>query len=335
VIALAAVLAICYVAKLLMITLLTSILLAFVLSPAVDRLEMWRLPRSIASFFVVVALLAVIYGIVHFSYSQAVSFSQELPKYSQKIRDATVGLRRQAEQLQKTTEKVLPRPADGEDKTLKVRPAANLSDWLTNSVWDVGEFVLAISFVPFLVYFMLSWKDRTRAATVKLFRPESREAVYATLSGIGSMFRAFAVGNALCGFFMSLVSVAAFGLLGLPYFYFLGFISGFLSLIPYLGVVLAVVPHIAVGLSEVSGARLLALFVIIVGLHLFTINVLFPKVIGKRLHLNPLIVTIGLFVWSSIWGAMGLILAVPITGAMKIILDHVDGLRPFGAWMEE
>jgi predicted PurR-regulated permease PerM len=237
--------------------------------------------------------------------------------------------------LQKTTEKVLPLPPEGEDKALKVRPTANLSDWLTNSVWDVGEFILAISFVPFLVYFMLSWKDRTRAATVKLFRPETREAVYATLSGIGSMFRAFAVGNALCGFFMSLVSVAAFGLLGLPYFYFLGFISGFLSLIPYLGVVLAVVPPIAVGLSEVSGARLLALFVIIVGLHLFTINVLFPKVIGKRLHLNPLIVTIGLFVWSSIWGAMGLMLAVPITGAIKIIFDHVDGLRSFGAWMEE
>src|SRR5262245_4261653 len=114
-----------------MITLLTPILLAFVLSPAVDRLEMWRLPRSIASFFVVAALLAAIYGIVHFSYSQAVSFSQELPKYSQKIRDATVGLRRQAEQLQKTTEKVLPRPPDGEDKALKVRPEANLSDWLT------------------------------------------------------------------------------------------------------------------------------------------------------------------------------------------------------------
>jgi AI-2E family transporter len=112
---------------------------------------------------------------------------------------------------------------------------------------------------------------------MKLFRLESREAVYATLSGIGSMFRAFAVGNALCGLFMSLVSVAAFGLLGLPYFYFLGFISGFLSLIPYLGVALAVVPPITVGLSEVSGPRLLAVFVIIVGLHLFTINVLFSK----------------------------------------------------------
>jgi len=60
-----------------------------------------------------------------------------------------------------------------------------------------------------------------------------------------------------------------------------------------------------------------------------------PPIIRKRLNLNPLIVTIGLLVWSSIWGAMGLILAVPITGAMKIIFDHVDGLRSFGAWMEE
>jgi predicted PurR-regulated permease PerM len=74
---------------------------------------------------------------------------------------------------------------------------------------------------------------------------------------------------------------------------------------------------------------------VVFGLDMFAINVLFPKVIGKRLKLNPLVVTIALLVWGWLWGAMGLILAIPITGAMKIIFDHIDGLRPFGMWMEE
>jgi predicted PurR-regulated permease PerM len=75
--------------------------------------------------------------------------------------------------------------------------------------------------------------------------------------------------------------------------------------------------------------------VITFGLDMFAVNVLFPKVIGKRLKLNPLVVTIALLVWGWLWGAMGLIRAIPITGAMKIILDHIDGLRPCGMWLEE
>jgi predicted PurR-regulated permease PerM len=63
-----------------MITLLTSILLAFVLSPAVDRMETWRLPRSIASFFVVAALLAVIYGIGALFLQSGCEFLARAPK---------------------------------------------------------------------------------------------------------------------------------------------------------------------------------------------------------------------------------------------------------------
>ena len=65
------------------------------------------------------------------------------------------------------------------------------------------------------------------------------------------------------------------------------------------------------------------------------INVLYPKLIGKRLQLNPLAVTIALLIWGWLWGAVGLILAVPLTAALKIIFDNVESLRPYGAWLGE
>jgi predicted PurR-regulated permease PerM len=77
------------------------------------------------------------------------------------------------------------------------------------------------------------------------------------------------------------------------------------------------------------------IIVTVAGLHLLAMNVLYPKVIGSRLQLNPLVVTIGLLIWGFIWGAMGLVLAVPMLGAIKIICDHVPSLRPIGAWMGE
>jgi hypothetical protein len=71
----------------------------------------------------------------------------------------------------------------------------------------------------------------------------------------------------------------------------------------------------------------------VVILHIVTMNILYPKIVGKRLRLNPLAVTLSLLFWAWIWGGMGLLLAVPVVGATKIVCDHVDSLRGLGAWL--
>jgi predicted PurR-regulated permease PerM len=334
VLASAAVLAVCYVANLVMMTLATSLLLAFILEPIVGRLERWRVPRAVGAFMAVMLLLGGVYGVVHFSYNNAVAFINDVPKYTDKLRATTLRFRQQAEQLQKTTETVLPESQQA-SQVIRVREQRTWIDWLTNSASGLTELLVALSFMPFLVYFMLSWKERTRLATVKLFRPEHRRTADATLGDMAAMLRGFLIGNLLCGLFVASGCILAFGVLKIPYFYFLGFLSGFLSLIPYLGTILAILPPLAAGLDTLSGPGMIAVGVIVFSLDMFAVSVLFPKVIGKRLKLNPLVVTIALLVWGWIWGAMGLILAIPITGAMKVIFDHIDALRPFGAWLEE
>jgi predicted PurR-regulated permease PerM len=334
VLASAAVLAVCYVASLVMMTLATSLLLAFILEPMVGRLERWHVPRPAGAFVAVMLLLGCMYGVVHFSYNNAVAFISDVPKYADKLRATTLRFRQQAEQLQQTTETVLPESQQAH-QVVRVRQQSTWIDWLTNSASSLTELLVALSFMPFLIYFMLSWKERTHLATVQLFKPEHRRAADATFAAMATMLRSFLVGNLLCGLFVASGCIVAFGLLHIPYFYFLGFLSGFLSLIPYLGTILAMLPPLAAGLDTLSGPGMIAIGVIVFSLDMFAISVLFPKVIGKRLKLNPLVVTVALLIWGWIWGAMGLILAIPITGAMKIIFDHIDTLRPFGAWLEE
>jgi len=95
------------------------------------------------------------------------------------------------------------------------------------------------------------------------------------------------------------------------------------------------VPPLITGLGHIHGSGFFLILVTVLGLHLFALNVLYPKFLGKRLQLNPLTVTIALLFWGWIWGAMGLILAIPMTAACKILCDHIDGLRPLGAWLGE
>jgi predicted PurR-regulated permease PerM len=53
------------------------------------------------------------------------------------------------------------------------------------------------------------------------------------------------------------------------------------------------------------------------------------------LNLNALTVTISMMFWAWLWGGFGLVLAVPITAAIKAVCDNVERLKPFGAWMGE
>ena len=309
-----------------------AVLLSFMLSPVVQALEYLHIPRAMAALISVVALLAVLYGITAASYNQALIFADNVPKYSQKIRSILQPYQQQAEKLEKTGEAV------GEPEPSNVVPVRQVKSWtevLTHGAGTVTDIVLAAGFVPFLAYFLLTWQSHARSATVMLFPLHHRHTAFVTLGLIGKMLQSFIVGNLLIGLLISGASVAIFGLLHVPFFYFVGFLSGFLSLVPYLGVVLAMVPPILVGLGQLEAGDLVVVVFCVVGLHLFALNVLYPKLLGGRLKINPLAVTIALLFWGAVWGAVGLVLAIPITGAMKIVFDHVESMKPYADWLGE
>jgi predicted PurR-regulated permease PerM len=330
------VMGILYLAKLVLVTLLVSVLIAFTLEPLVSLLQRLRLPRPAAAFIAVVVLMAACWGASYFFYYRAIDFLQQLPKYTQQIRGTVARFRDQTRDLQQTTERILPEETRQAKnvQTVRIQTSAG-SDIISQNLGHLTEVVLTLAFIPFLVYFMLSWQEHARTKTVELFPAENRTTAYVTLGQISVMVRSFIAGNVIIGVFMSVISMIVFGFLGLPYFYFLGIISGFLSLLPYLGIVAAVLPPLAAGLGTVKDTGLVIIVATVLGLHLFSMNVLYPKVIGRRLQLNPLLVTISLLLWGWLWGAMGLILAVPIMGVLKIVCDNVVALRRFGEWMGE
>jgi predicted PurR-regulated permease PerM len=322
------ILALCYFGESVLVVMLVSVLLAFILAPIVDLLTYIRLPRSLAAAIAILLLLSALGGIVFYSYNQAATLLQDLPKYTNKIREEALRFRRSAERF----EVLAPEHEKG---VVSVRPATDWADLLTRGFGSASAAVLAVSFVPFLVFFMLTWQDHVRSATVMLFPMANRHTAYVTLGQISAMVRSFMVGNLLIGLFVGAVSTVSFWTIHLPFFYFAGFISGFLSLIPYMGVLIALVPPIFVGLGHLGSQEVFVIIATVLGLHLVALNVLYPRFLGKRLQLNPLAVTMALLVWGALWGAMGLLLAIPITAAIRIIFAHVGSLKPYGAWLGE
>ncbi|HZQ68930.1 MAG TPA: AI-2E family transporter [Terriglobales bacterium] len=335
VVAFIAVLGLIYLLKIVMATTLASILLAFVLEPLVALQMRIRIPRSVGALIAVMLLIMLSLALTYFFYSRAVDFATELPKYSSKIRATLSELRQQTSKIEESTRSVMAPPKAGRQPVpVEVQEAPGLSHMISaGSTW--GESLLAITFVPFLIYFMLTWKAHAHNATVRLFPKEHRLVAHRTVARISEMIKSFILGNVVVGVVGSLVGIVVFWWLHIPYFYFLGVISGFISLIPYLGVFLALLPPLAGGIGILNKTGLFIILGTVVALHVITVNVLYPKIVGRRLRLNPLAITLALLFWAWIWGGMGLILAVPIVGATKIVCDYVDPLRGFGAWLGE
>ena len=323
-----------WVAKPILIVILVSVLIAFMLAPIVELCLRLRLPRSVGALIAVLVMCGALYTVFAISFSQANQFISELPKYSGNIRGTINQVLMRAERVRQTTRNVLP-PENVDKNTVTIRQSSNWLDDLTSGALGVTHIVLMTAFVPFLVFFMLSWQDHVRTSTVLLFDTDSRDTAFVTLGLIAQMIRGFIVGNAIIGAILAVGSSIAFWILGVPYFGLIGIISGFVSLLPYLGIVLAIFPPVLVSLGSLTTGKFAAIVAVVAVSHVLALNVLYPKIIGSRLQLNPLAVTLALLFWGWLWGAMGLLLAVPLTAATKIIFDHVNGLRAWGSWLGE
>lgn len=335
VVAVIAVLGLIYLLKLVLVTVFASILLAFILEPLVKGFQRLHVPRPIGALIGILLLLALAGALGYFFYSRAVDFASELPHYSTKIRSTIGKVVEQTRKIEESTKSVIAQPNQKKAVPVQVEQSHGLSSILSEGGGALADTLLAIGFVPFLVFFMLTWKDHAHNTTVRLFPKEHRLVAHRTIGRISMMIRSFIVGNLLVGLVNSAVSITVFWALGIPYFYFIGVISGFASLVPYLGVFLALLPPLAGGMGVLTKMGFAFILLTVVGLHIVTMNVLYPKIVGKRLRLNPLAVTLALLFWAWIWGAMGLILAVPILGATKIICDYIDSLRGLGEWLGE
>jgi predicted PurR-regulated permease PerM len=333
IIALGIVFAFLYVASNIVITLLLAVLLAYFLDPIVAFLERIHIPRALGALLVLLAVTAMVGGLGYLVADRADQFLAGWPRYSKILRNVTTAFDRQLATMEKQVEAISPAAEKGRAPVRAAEPPP-VRDWLFRGVGSLYSFLLVATFVPFLVFFMLAAKRRIWKATMELFPDEHQARAQEALDQVSSMLRSFVAGNALVALILMLSSWAFFLLIHLDYPFISGCVSGVLNLVPYLGAVLAWIPPFLIGMAQWSTAGpYIGVAAVLTLFHIIGLNVLMPAIVGRRVHLNALSVTIALLFWGWIWGAIGLILAIPITATIKVICDHADGWEPVGRWL--
>jgi predicted PurR-regulated permease PerM len=363
VIACGIVIAFLYWARIVFITASFAVIIALILEPFVGLIMRLRAPRPLASMAVCLVALLLVYLTGLATYNQVASLAAEVPRIEERIAsiiDTVSGRITTAEsevgrvfnpsrkqpapppppvaQPKSRKKGVSPQPAEplpNAIQEVRIHEDRNpVADYLVASLGTVYQFVLMASFVPFLVYFMLSWRDHIYRSFLRFFEGPDRLIAARSLQGISAMARAFVVGNFVTGALTSACTVSLLALVHLPYPFLAGMASGFLTIVPYVGMPVALLPPLLAGLAAGAPSSILLLAAgVVVVLHLVAMNVFYPTLVGGRVHLNPLVVTFSLMFWGFLWDAAGLLLAIPLTAGLKAVCDNVDGLKAYGRFL--
>ncbi len=331
-----AVLFVCiYFASSVVITLICSILIASVLEPGVKLMERLRIPRWVGSLLMVLLTLGVMYLLVYAVYDRAVAFMDDLPKLLSKLKQITEHIQSTAQTIRQSTQ-IVPPSSEANLPAVRLQQESPWMQFLLRGIGSVYAFIVTVMFIPFLVFFMLTSKHQLWAATLNLFPAERRQQAEDVIHAISQMLRQFVLGNLLVALISAGLIVPVFAGLQLRYAVLLGLMAAFLSLIPYIGVALAILPPLLVALLQYDTMQpFFILGVTVAVVHFLAANFLTPKLVGRRVNLNALSVTIAMMFWGWLWGGVGLVLAVPITAAIKAVCDNVEKLKPYGAWLGE
>ncbi|HSZ21384.1 MAG TPA: AI-2E family transporter [Candidatus Acidoferrum sp.] len=322
-----------YFASSVVMTLLLAALLAYFLDPVVEFLERMRIPRGLGSLIVLLVVMLLVGGLGLLVANGTDQFVTDWPRYSAILGRAVTAVDRQLATVENQVEAIAPGEVSARQPE-RVGQGRPIRDLVFLGVGSLYSFLLGAAFLPFLVFFMLAAKPQIWKATMELFPAGKRTRVKEALDQVSTMIRGYLAGNALVALILMLASWGFFLMIHLDYPFLAGCVSGLMNLVPYLGAVLAWLPPFFIGMVKwTTIAPYIGIAATLLFIHIIALNVLMPAIVGRRVHLNPLAVTVALMLWGWLWGAIGLVLAIPITATIKVICDHVEGWEPAGRWL--
>ena len=312
--------AFCFFASSICITVILAAFLAILGDPAVRALERLWIPRFFAASLIVLTGVAGCGVLTYESYDKLVDFSDEFPLYMSRIADAISPISRKIERLQDSAGKLEHQASPKRTPEIQVRQSTPWASYLVRGVGSVWGAIIIAAVVPFLMFFMLLARDKIYFCLKTIAGQKVDVDLFA--GRLTGMVRSFVAGNLVIGIILSGISILVFWRVGLTPAVTLGLISGALNLIPFLGIMIALVVPLMAGVFQFHTAGpFIVIGATVIALHLIAANFLIPRFVGSRLDVGPVAATIGFLFWGWLWGVPGLLLAVPLTAFIKLLAD--------------
>src|SRR5919109_2954465 len=337
-----------YWTRVVLMPMAVAILLTFVLDPVVSLLQRARLPRMPAVILVVVVAFAFLGSIGWVVTGQLTSLANELPQHTENLRHKLADLRGMSrggviEKIQRTLEEVLrepppataPRPSrPPETAPEQPVPVVVQAPSVLWSLPSLLEPLATAGLVLVLVIFMLLKHSDLRNRLIRLAGYGQLSMATKALDEAGQRIsRYLRMQSIINGCFGFGVGLGVF-LIGVPYALLWGFLAAVLRFIPYVGPGLATILPSALSLAVFPGWWQPVLVVgLILVVELVTNSAMEPRLYGQTAGVSEVALMVAIAFWTWLWGAVGLLLATPITVCLAVLGKYVPQLEFIGILM--
>lgn len=308
------------------IPLLFALLVAILLLPLNKLLEkQLRLGRALAPLVSISFFITSMSGFIYFIALQVVMFSDDIPVLKQRFTEMFESLQHWlSHKLLITTT---------QQTTYINKSMSGLFDAAGHSAgnifFSVSGVLLLLVFVFIFTFFMLYYRRLLLRFALNLFSEEHREKVTEVVMESRTMINAYISGLVIEMFLMGIVTCALFLVMGIKYPLLLAAMVALLNVIPYLGIFTAIAICMLVTFANSTGAVAIQAGTGLYIIHLLDSNILFPRIIGRRVKMNPFVTILAVIVGEQLWGIPGMFLFIPVAGIIKLVCERVEGLK---AW---
>jgi predicted PurR-regulated permease PerM len=318
-----------------------AMLLTFVLSPIVERLQRWRLPRIVAVVVTVAFAFSVLGGLGWLLASQVSTLADDLPQYKHnltgKIRQVRrVGKSDSLEKAQSTVKEVIgelqkdgdaPRQKPPQPVVVERQPPTGLAG-LRATLGPIADVLATAGLVVVLVIFMLIERQRLLERLIRLAGTGRVTLTTKILTDAAERIGRYLQMQSLINTGFGAAIGTGLFLIGAPYALLFGVLAGVARFVPYVGAWAAAGAAALVSLAVFDGWRepvmVLALFVLV---ELTIYLVVEPLLYSHSAGVSPLALLITLAFWTWLWGPIGLILGTPLTVCLVALGRHVPEME--------
>ncbi len=324
-----------YFARSLILPLVVAFLLSFLLAPVVRFLERFRLPTPIAAGIVIIFMGGVLAGSFYELSTPAAEWLKKAPTNLRQLDSALRHVRKPVEQVGEAAKEV-EQMADMNSADNKVPKVQVKEPGLAASVLSGTKSVLvSAAVITVLLYFMLASGDLFLRKLIHVLPTmEDKKAAVAAAHQVKTDISLYLFTVVLINLGLGAVVAGAMYLLDMPNPLLWGVVATALNFVPYMGAIVGAFVFASVALTT-FGEWINVVEVVGVYLSLTAVEGYFitPTLLGKALTLNPVVIFIGLILWTWVWGIPGALLSVPLLVITKILCDHIDALSPLGEFL--
>lgn len=309
-----------------------SLLLAYLLDPLIDKMEARRIPRTVAisifvgaTLVVVVAVLLVIIPIAQREISSAVAaFPYYFARFQENI-TAWLGKIFGAH-LPTTLDEIIRDISSNLDKIppTVVTPFAELIKKLFSNTMYLVLGLLNLVVVPVFTFYFLRDFDRMKERAATLVPVAYRDWTVEKFRQMDETLGAFLRGQLTVCTVLALLYSAGLVMTGIDMAVVIGVLSGYLFIVPYLGTIFGIVAASIMALLKFHDLlHLLGVWGVFAGVQFFESYFLTPRIVGEQVGLKPVSVIIALLIGGSLFGFLGILIAVPTAAVLKIFADDL------------